>query len=30
MLSYDQDYSVCGLDVLDIDNQLNVLEIKWI
>ena len=29
-LPYDLDYSLCGLGILDIDTQLNVLEIKWI
>ena len=28
-LPYDPDYSLCGLGMLDIDTQLNVLEIKW-
>ena len=30
MLLHDLDYSLCGLGILDIDTQLNVLEIKWI
>ena len=28
--SYDLDYSLCGLGILDIDTQLKFLEIKWI